>query len=283
MTWTVLASESLGVRSFATWVEEQRLLIDPSVALAPRRQKYPPHPLELRVFQERWSVVVQHLRRARRVVVTHFHHDHQVPYLPLWLQQDARVWMLDPRGLNARQQRRAHWLQSTLTERNIPYEVVDSPCWVVSRELWFSGPVPHGRDGAQGQVMMVGVQVGEERLLYTSDIQGPSHPRHMDAILSFCPTILLLDLPPTYLRIPGHLPEEVLVNLEHLFQACTGLHTLVVDHHALRDPAWQQWWSALETRTRQYDVRLLHGAEVAGKPLRILEAKRPQLFREQNP
>ncbi|MCF6192615.1 MAG: hypothetical protein L3J76_05740, partial [Candidatus Hydrothermae bacterium] len=252
MTWTVLASESLGVRSFATWIQDARVLIDPSVALAPRRQKYPPHPRELQMLRERWEVIVQHLRRARTVVITHYHHDHQVPYLPLWLDREARVWMLDPRGLNARQQRRAAWLQEALERRGIPYTLVSCDEHHAEKGVWFSGPVPHGKDGAHGLVTMVGITAGGERLLYTSDIQGPTHPRHVEAIVKFHPTVLLLDLPPTYLRTHGHLPEEVWTHLEQVFTTCTELHTLVVDHHALRDPAWHQWWAALEARAATY-------------------------------
>ncbi|MDK2464732.1 MAG: MBL fold metallo-hydrolase, partial [Candidatus Korarchaeota archaeon] len=73
-----LAFDSMGVRSMATYVETRdvSLLIDPGVALAPRRFGLPPHDVERERLRSLARVIEEHARRARILVVTHYHYDH---------------------------------------------------------------------------------------------------------------------------------------------------------------------------------------------------------------
>ena len=49
-----IASDSLGVRSLATYVETRdvKILIDPSAALGPSRYGLPPHPHEISALEK---------------------------------------------------------------------------------------------------------------------------------------------------------------------------------------------------------------------------------------
>ena len=66
-----LAFDSFGVRSMATFVEtdDVAVLIDPSVSLAPKRYKLPPHPIEERRMSETWADIKE--TAVKTILVDH--------------------------------------------------------------------------------------------------------------------------------------------------------------------------------------------------------------------
>lgn len=277
----VLASESLGVRAFALKVDTGRgvLLVDPCVALAPRVEGLPPAPEELQAFIAAWERIREALASARWVAFTHYHHDHQVPYMPLaFPEPPPHVFLKSPEDTNRSQKARADLLIRALEERNIPWSIPQgktlSPAPDVS--FWFSPSLFHGMTPRLGTVMMVGVESSGRRMLYTSDIQGPVREDHLEAILSFAPQVLFLDPP---MAPGGKMPDVFFTHMEKLFHALPSLEVLVVDHHPLRDALRDHWWSPLEALAIRYGVRLTTGAGWNGERERLLEAHRPNLWK----
>jgi predicted metallo-beta-lactamase superfamily hydrolase len=66
-----LASESLGVRSLATFVKASgiKILIDPGVALGPKRYGLPPAEMELKTLQQMRKKLQGYARKAD--IITH--------------------------------------------------------------------------------------------------------------------------------------------------------------------------------------------------------------------
>ena len=66
-----LAFDSFGVRSMATFVEtdDVAVLIDPSVSLAPKRYKLPPHPVEEQRMSETWADIKE--TAVKTILVEH--------------------------------------------------------------------------------------------------------------------------------------------------------------------------------------------------------------------
>ncbi len=277
----VLACESLGVRAFAVRVETPAgiLVVDPAVALAPRVQGYPPAPEELQAFHAAWGRIRQTLREARFVAITHYHHDHQLPYLPdAFPEPPPRVFLKSPEDTNRSQKARAALLLENLQARGISPDLPQRQ-WVDlgnRTRVWFSPSLFHGTTPRLGTVMMVGVEAEDHRILITSDIQGPAREDHLEAILHFAPHVLFLDPP---MAPGGHMPEVFFSLMDRLFVELPHLKVVVVDHHPLRDLRMERWWHVLMDQASAYGVRVMMGAEWNGtRPMR-LEARRTELWK----
>ena len=76
-----LASESLGVRSMATYVETNdcRILIDPSAALGPKRYGLSPHQKEKVALFETKEKIAAIAKKCDILAISHYHYDHYDP------------------------------------------------------------------------------------------------------------------------------------------------------------------------------------------------------------
>ena len=106
-----IASDSMGTRSMATFVETKdcKILIDPGVALGPRRYGLPPHPLEIEKLEEDWRNIVKYADKAQVMIVTHYHYDHHNPEYPE-IYADKVVYLKHPtEKINYSQKKRAKY------------------------------------------------------------------------------------------------------------------------------------------------------------------------------
>jgi predicted metallo-beta-lactamase superfamily hydrolase len=146
-------------------------------------------------------------------------------------------------------------------------------------EIVFSPAVPHGYSDELGYVVMVRVAQGGETFVHTSDVQGPPLKEHLSFLLDSDPTILYVDGPMTHM--PEHYPEEMtkrsIANLTRILRT-TSIHTLILDHHALRDRAWRERMKPVLDAGEGHEVRVLTAAEYLGKAVDQLEANRDRLY-----
>jgi len=278
-----LAFDSLGVRSMATFVEtdDARILIDPAVSLAPMRYGLPPHPIEWKRMDEAWGRIKQYAEQADIFIVTHYHYDHHDPSEPevyrgkiLYVKHPTESISLSQRG------RAAYFLEALdgLPKR---LEYADGrEARIRETGIRFSKAVCHGTNPRLGYVTEVSVSHGGEKLVYTSDVEGPSLDDQIQFILDEKPGVLIVDGPMTYMLGFRYSYKSLEISNRNLVRAVkeTGLHTLIIDHHFLRDLNYRMRITPVYDAAKSMGVKVLTAAELAGKKIEMLEALRKKLY-----
>jgi len=226
----ILAADSLGVRSMATAVEHsgEKIIIDPSAALGPRRYGLPPHELEELALRLALKRIDRELQDADYVIFTHYHWDHYRPEADL---EGKVVYMKDPENyINASQRKRA----APITKREgLDLRIADG-LKVDELDMEFSPPLPHGPEGTRlGYV--IGVRIGD--LVFTSDVEGPVSEAATRWIIEMNPRTLILDGPLTYMlgyRFSQESLQRAVENLLGIAES-TNVTEIIAEHHLVRD------------------------------------------------
>jgi predicted metallo-beta-lactamase superfamily hydrolase len=277
-----LGAESLGARSVACMVESGRrsILIDPGVALGPRRFGLPPHPREQEAACGIRSAICNAAACATDIVVSHYHGDHvplahpdpsQVAIADIPLRTGVHFWCKGPGGLSRQSRARRHDLVhcwGPATARPAEGRGDDSLCC--------SPPVPHGIPGGRGgAVMMTCITDGNERFVHASDIQL-LNDEAIDLICQWRPTVVFASGPPLY-RAGIH-PEEREGAAARARRLLCVANTLILDHHLLRSAEWLAWLRYTADGT---GGRIVSAAEFMGRSPLLLEASRARLYQEE--
>jgi predicted metallo-beta-lactamase superfamily hydrolase len=283
MNITPLAAESLGVRSAAFYVEtaDVKILIDPGVSLAPLRFGLPPHPLEIRAMNESWRVIKEFAARADILIITHYHFDHFDPTEPLVFNGKVLLIKHPKENINASQHARARELIKNFRTLPRRVEFADSGTFEFGgTRIRFSPAVPHGPTAKVGWVIEASIREGDSCFLHTSDIQGACLPQHVAFIRAENADTLYLDGPLTYMLGQGFSFDDLRDSNENICDVLetTGVQTLIVDHHLLRDPNWKEEAGEVFGRAEKIGKKVVTAAGFLGKEDELLEARRRQLF-----
>ncbi|MBN1761979.1 MAG: MBL fold metallo-hydrolase [Methanomicrobia archaeon] len=279
-----LAFDSFGVRSMATFVETDDIavLIDPGVSLAPSRYGLPPHPIEEQRMTERWAAIKDHAARSDVLIVTHYHYDHHDPYEPE-VYEGKIVYLKHPTDKINKSQagRAAHFLEQ-LDELPKSLDIADGNEYTHgSTTITFSPAVYHGTNPRLGYVVEVSISCGDEKLVFTSDVEGPSVADQADFILKENPDLLILDGPMTYMlgfRYSQKSLELAIENINRII-AETAVRTLIVEHHFMRDLKYKERIPEVYDCAAENDVTVMTAAEYLGHDNEMLEARRKELYR----
>lgn len=282
MKVTPLAADSLGARSMATLVEtpDVTILLDPGVRLAPWRYDLPPHEQEDARQKELWRAIKDAAKKADVLTVSHYHYDHHNPDAPS-MYKGKLAFLKDGKfHINRSQRERAGAFVRALRSYPREVRVADGNDEDFgATELTFSPAVPHGYADELGYVVMARIAHGEDVFVHTGDVQGPPLKAQLAFLLDSDPTVLYVDGPMTHM--PENYPEEQtkrsLANLIRVMRS-TQLHTLIVDHHLLRDREWRARIEPLASAAEEHDVTVTTAAEFAGKAVDQLEANRDRLY-----
>jgi len=295
---TPLASESFGVRSMCTLVEtpDVTVLLDAGISLCPYRFNLPPHPLEFQTIQRLRQTIAEAASKATVTTISHYHFDHHTPSYEDWIvnwtdgtetarqiYQNKTVLAKNPKEhINASQRQRAWMFQKTGGKHAKSVEEADGKTFSFGEtRLMFSEAVVHGsEDSMLGWVIMAVVEYGQERFMFAPDVQGPMATRTTELILAAKPVVIMLGGPPLYLA--GFRVEEAQLELgiRNLERIVAAVPTVVLEHHALRDEAWQLKLERVFLKAQAAGHRVMTAAEYAGKENVFLESKRKQLFKE---
>jgi len=186
----------------ATYVETKdvNILIDPGVALAPRRFGLPPHPVELEKLEEDWKRIVYYAERSDVIIVTHYHYDHHNPkrYTDV-IYKDKVVLLKDPmENINYNQSRRGLYFIKQIENYADRIEIADSKEFKFEDTvIKFSKPVPHGINTKLGYVLEVYVYDGKHSFLFTSDVEGPPLKEQVEFMYEMNPNVIYIDGPMT--------------------------------------------------------------------------------------
>jgi predicted metallo-beta-lactamase superfamily hydrolase len=278
-----LAFDSFGVRSMATFVETDDItvLIDPGVSLAPNRYGLPPHPIEEQRMEERWADVKEHAARSDVLIVTHYHYDHHDPEEPE-VYEGKIVYLKHPtEKINKSQAGRAAHFLDQLDELPRSLDTADGNEFTHgSTSITFSPPVYHGTNPRLGYVVEVSISCGGEKVVFTSDVEGPSVADQADFILQESPDLLILDGPMTYMlgfRYSQKSLELAIENINRII-AETAVKTIVVEHHFMRDLKYKERIPEVYDCAAENDVTVMNAAEYSGHDLDMLEARRKELY-----
>jgi predicted metallo-beta-lactamase superfamily hydrolase len=281
MNIEILGTESLGVRGLSCVVEvkDRRIVIDPGLALGYQRNGLLPHPAQVAVGEQVRRRIIEALREATDVVMSHFHGDH-VP-LPnanpyqlkvkdvAYLLRTTHFWARGPEWLSPNMVRRRTSLSEALG-RELPNAEGNS-----DGVLTFSQPVSHGEPGNHlGRVMMTCIRGEGIVFVHASDIQLLDRKAVL-LMLRWKPDIVLVGGPPIYLSslLPGQ-RNRAWRNAKYLAR---HVDTLIIDHHLLRSEEGLSWIDRLSSETGH---RVICAADFMERPRCLLEARRVELYEE---
>jgi predicted metallo-beta-lactamase superfamily hydrolase len=287
----MLAAESLGVRSLATWVigaPGGDLLIDPGAALGPRRRGYAPHAREETALAAAGGRLLAAAERVQRIVITHFHHDHFVPFANReWvvsgpaaaghLYRGKRIFVRDLEGPMNRQQRgRADQLARDLNALGVAVEPADAR---THGDLEFSPAMRHGdKESPRGWVVMVAIRHGSDTIVHMSDTQL-LNPAAIDWALKRDPGAVITSGPPLYLpQLTAARRQKAVSNLVRL-AGCVP--SVIVDHHLLRGGDIEAFLRPAREEALAHGHRLQSAAASLGLRDQLLESRRVQLHTAQ--
>jgi predicted metallo-beta-lactamase superfamily hydrolase len=275
----ILGAESLGVRGLCCFVAvaEQRILIDPGIALGFLRKGQAPHPAQVAVAEVIREKIIQAWKLATDIVFSHFHGDHVPladanPYqLDIArvadLNPGVRIWTKSPEFLSAKERKRFAALKDRLDalwQEGLPG--VDP--------LRFSVPVPHGEKTERNdRVMMTRIE-DDSVFVHAPDIQLLDDDT-VNLVLEWQPDILLAGGPPLYLeQLSSELRNRAWKNAVRL---AGSVDILILDHHLMRSLEGLQWLDRLFVESGR---RVLCAADFMRTPRRLLEAERKTLYDE---
>ncbi len=278
----IIATDSLGVRSMATYVETKdlKLFIDPGVALAPNRHGYPPHPLEVKEMKKDWGKVKDLASKSDVIVVSHYHYDHHNPFNDLQIYDGKIIYLKHPtKNINHSQKERAKFFIDKIKNRVSELNFADGNEFRVGKtKVIFSDPVPHGISSRLGYVVETFVKEGRDSFIHTSDVEGPALEVQKEFILDNKPQLLFVDGPLSYI-MQRYGRKNMEKSVKNLIEITKEIKSVVIDHHFLRDIRWKEKVKEVYdnlTRNRFFGC----AAEFEGKPINMLEANRTRLYKE---
>lgn len=278
-----LASDSMGTRSMATFVETRdcKVLIDPAVALGPIRYGLAPHAKEENKLDVHFRKIKGHAKKSDVLIVTHYHYDHHDPDEPEIFKDKVLLTKHPTENINKSQKKRSASFLKLL--EGIPQRIdfSDGNEFKFGKtKIRFSNAVAHGCNTKLGYVTEVCIRDGRQRFLYTSDVQGPNLDEQTDFILEENPELIFCDGPMTYMLGFRYSKKNLKASIQNLIKIIeeTKVKKLALDHHLLRDLKWKERIHDVFSAAKKSNVKLMTIAEFCGKKNLMLEARRKELY-----
>jgi predicted metallo-beta-lactamase superfamily hydrolase len=274
-----------------------KVLLDAGISLCPNRFGLPPHPIEFKTIQNLRKRIAEAADKAEVVTISHYHFDHHTPSYEDWLvnwteagetarqiYQAKTVIMKNPKEkINASQRHRAWLFQKTGGKHARALQNADGKTFAFGKNtiLRFSEPVPHGpEDSLLGWVIMALIEYSEERFMFAPDVQGPMAQHALELIKKAKPHVIMIGGPPFYLGGFKIDEAQLQMGLRNLASVVETVPLTILEHHALRDEAWQQRTKPVYYAALKAGHTLMTAAEFAGQENVFLESRRKQLYKD---
>ncbi len=295
-----LAEESYGVRSMCTYVEtsDTKILLDAGASLAPKRLGYPPHPREYQALAECRERINKAAEDADIVTISHYHFDHHTPSYTDWftnwssaeaakkIYEEKLVLAKSYRSMvNASQRRRGWMFKKTGGSHAKRLETADGRAFEFGEtKLRFSEPVFHGPENSElGWILMLTIESADEKVIFASDVQGPTYTPTLAKILAENPQLVIIGGPPTYLAGFRVKDEHIETGMQNLKSLVENVPTTLLEHHTLRDEKWRSLSQPIFEAATDRGHKVLTAAEFSGAKNNFLEFRRKQLFEMEPP
>ena len=273
-----IASDSLGVRSMATYVETKdcKILIDPSAALGPKRYGLPPTQKELDMLDETKKGIAKTATICDILTISHYHYDHYDPDETFYKGKTVFAKDIEANINKSQKQRGSDFKKIVEDSCRLIYSD-DSEHKIGKTVITFSPPFFHGPENVRlGYVIMTTITDGQQRVLHASDVQGPVTNTAKEYILDQKPDLLIMDGPPTIFlgwKFSMNNLEEASNNLVEIIDNLKC--DVILDHHLLRDLKYKEVFSEPYKRKGN---KIKTFAEYLGKENNTLEAHRKELW-----
>lgn len=143
-------------------------------------------------------------------------------------------------------------------------------------KLRFTPPMFHGIEFSRvGWVLATVIEYDKEKLIHSSDLDGPIIEDYADWIIRENPNVLIIDGPITYML--GYLTSKITLNrtianaLRILKESDVKL--MIYDHHLPREPKFKERTREVWETGKQLNKKVLTAAEYVGKTPKVLECK----------
>jgi len=238
-----IASDSLGVRSMATYVETKdcKIFIDPSAALGPTRYGLSPHQKELEILYKTKQKIAEFAEKSDLLVISHYHYDHYDPNEVFY--KGKKIFAKDiSKNINKSQKERGTEFKK-IVENVCDLKYCDnSQHKIDDTKIVFSPPFFHGPENVSlGYIIMTTIDDGKQKILHSSDVQGPVTKDAKEYILDQKPDLLIMDGPPTIFlgwKFSMKNLQEASDNLVEIMEN-VGCE-VILDHHLLRDLKYKE-------------------------------------------
>ena len=274
MNLECIAFDSLGVKSSCFMVEAagHKILVDPGIA--GEVDSFPSSSRERAALVRKYERNIRlACKQAEVIAITHYHYDHYIPDKKMY--EGKTLLVKDPlKRINRSQAGRAKDFLDMIGD-DADVKIADGRSFKFGgSEISFSPPVWHGAYKTNlGYVLMASIRQGNEKVLYSSDVNGVYLSEQADLIIKERPDILLLDGPPTYLlgyiMSYYNLAKCVLNICRIMRKAKPGL--VFMDHHLLRDYRYPDLMHECYRLAEKLGVNLTTVAEHLGKKPKVLE------------
>ncbi len=131
-------------------------------------------------------------------------------------------------------------------------------------------------------VIEVSLSYRGEKVVYTSDVEGPAVKEQADFIIGENPDLLILDGPMTYMLGYRYSRDSLLKSIANINMIIkeTSVKTIIVDHHFMRDRNYEERMPEVYDCAAEHGVSVLSAAQYTGRLEDALEARRKELYAE---
>ncbi|TKB06991.1 hypothetical protein [Desulforhopalus sp. IMCC35007] len=277
----IIGTESLGVRGLSCVIttDTRCVVIDPGVALGYLRHGLLPHPLQVATGVRVRQRIVEVLKEATDIVISHFHGDH----IPL---REANPYQLAIGDLPQHCKNTRCWGKSQDSQpKHIKQRAADIIEFLGANfhaaegctdgPLVFSKGVPHGgsENGPVSQVMMCRIDLGDRVFVHASDIQLLD-AETIEHIIDWRPDIVLAAGPPLYLSALSN--DQRREAWKNGLRLAEKVETVILDHHLMRDLQGPEWLTALSVEVGK---KIYCAADFMQTERLLFEAQRARLYK----
>ncbi|AAR38922.1 NEQ067 [Nanoarchaeum equitans Kin4-M] len=244
----IINADSFSTRSMSTVIDN--IMIDPSIAVGPKRYGLPPHPIELKAMEEGKKRIIEELKKVDTVFITHYHYDHVPrPGDPIIdILKTKTVYAKNFVNMNYSQQQRGKLFYKEVKPILIDEYKFDED--IETFTLW------HGYKNSKfSKVLAIRIK----DFIFASDSQC-LNIEDMKKILDYDPKIVFISGPPTYIKY-----DPI---IEKTLDLLSNIKTVIIDHHLLRDINYRKY----------FRDNFITAAEFMGYEIKQLEANRKKLW-----